>query len=236
MRVHTATQNGNPLSADDAAVGLDLLDGAVAAADNVLGEVLELVGDEPIVAVMADHGELFGEHSLFGHSNTLYDPLIRIPLVLAGKDLPAGHVVEESVSLVDIMPTLLAMAGIQSPGVDGVDLRPFLTGTSSAEGRRVLAEQFRPSNTQGWRRQRPEEAESLFARKQAAVMAFRKRVVSEDGSDRGYDLLNDPREERPFPGRKTELAVKIPQLDATAQPVTMDAVPRKMLEVLGYLQ
>jgi arylsulfatase A-like enzyme len=236
MRVHTATQNGNPLSAEDASIGLDLLDGAVAAADDVLGEVLELVGEEPIVAVMADHGELFGEHSLFGHSNTLYDPLIRVPLVLAGKDLPAGHVVRESVSLADIMPTLLGMAGIQSPAADGIDLRPILTGAPSPDARRVLAEQFRPSNEHGWRRQRPEEAESLFARKQAAIAASRKRVVSQDGSDVGYDLRSDPREEHPFPGRETELAARVPQLDPGAQPVAMDAVPRKMLEVLGYLQ
>jgi arylsulfatase A-like enzyme len=194
------------------------------------------VGEEPIVAVMADHGELFGEHSLFGHSNTLYDPLIRVPLVLAGKDLPAGHVVRESVSLADIMPTLLGMAGIQSPAADGIDLRPILTGATSPDARRVLAEQFRPSNEHGWRRQRPEEAESLFARKQAAIAASRKRVVSQDGSDVGYDLRSDPREEHPFPGRETELAARVPQLDPGAQPVAMDAVPRKMLEVLGYLQ
>ena len=97
----------------------DLLDGAIAAADAMLGEVLEMVGEEPILVVVSDHGELFGEHTLFGHSNTLYEPLIRIPMVIAGGALPRGLVVQEVVSLVDIMPTLLAMAAIRAPAVDG---------------------------------------------------------------------------------------------------------------------
>jgi hypothetical protein len=128
------------------------------------------------------------------------------------------------------------MASIDSPVADGVDLRPILTGASRPDGRRVLAEQFRPSNDHGWRRQRPEEAESLFARKQAVISVSRKRVVSQVGSDVGYDLRSDPREEHPFPGRETELAAQVPQPDPETQPVEMDVIPRKMLEVLGYLQ
>jgi arylsulfatase A-like enzyme len=236
MRVHTATQNGNLLSNDDAAAGLDLLDGAVAAADDVLGQVLELVGEEPIVAVMADHGELFGEHTLFGHSNTLYEPLIRVPLVLAGKDLPRGRVVRETVSLVDLMPTLLGLANIQTAALDGIDLRSLLAGDGGPDGRRVRAAQFRPPDARGWRRQRPDEIEGLLARKQAVVAASLKRVIGEDGSDAGYDLRTDPREERPFPGRETELAAGVPEPDTARSPLTMDAIPRKMLQVLGYLQ
>jgi arylsulfatase A-like enzyme len=236
MRVHTATQNGNHLSADDAAAGLALLDGAVAAADDVLGQVLELVGEEPIVAVLADHGELFGEHTLFGHSNTLYEPLIRVPLVLAGKDLPRGRVVRETVSLVDLMPTLLGLANLETPALDGIDLRALLAEDAEPDGRSVRAAQFRPPDARGWRRQRPEAIEHLFARKQAVVTDSLKRIVGEDGSDAGYDLRSDSREERPFPGRETELAARVPEPDPARPPVSMDAVPRKMLQVLGYLQ
>ena len=130
-RVMTATQNGNLLSDDDAETGLDLLDGAIAASDAMLGEILEMVGHDPVVVVLSDHGELFGEHTLFGHSNALYEPLIRIPMVIAGGALPSGLVAEEVVSLVDIMPTLLALAGIESPAVDGIDLRPLLGKAAS---------------------------------------------------------------------------------------------------------
>jgi arylsulfatase A-like enzyme len=236
-RVTTATQNGNPLSAEDVAVGRDLLDGATAAADAMLGEVLELVGDQPVVVVLSDHGELFGEHTLFGHSNTLYEPLIRIPMVIAGGALPSGLVAEEVVSLVDIMPTLLALAEIQGPAVDGIDLRPLFTEGGSPSGRQVRAEQFSPTTlAHGWAHHRPAEVDYLQARKQAVVSRSRKRIVAADGSDAGYDLRADPGEERPFPGQETNLSARVPEPEAGRTPPALDPVQSKMLEVLGYLQ
>lgn len=235
-RVFTATQNGNLLSADDAATGGDLLDGAIAAADSVLGQVLELVGDDPIMVVASDHGELFGEHTLFGHSNTLYEPLIRIPLLIAGGSLPRGLVVREIVSLTDITPTLLAMAGARAPQVDGTDLSPLFGGGGPLEPRPVRAEQFRPMElAHGWPRNRPTEIDYLYARKQAVVGASLKRIVAADGSDWGYDLATDPGEERPFPGADTGLSAHIPGPQATAADVEFAPFQRKMLEVLGYL-
>lgn len=236
-RVMTATQNGHRLSAEDAATGRDLLDGAIAAADALLGDLLELVGDEPIVVVLSDHGELFGEHTLYGHSNTLYEPLIRVPMVIAGGSLPRGLVAGEVVSLVDIMPTLLALARIEAPLLDGIDLEPLLQGGGKLERRLVRAEQFSPKElAHGWAHQRPSEVDYLFARKQAVVSLSGKRIVAADGSDRGYDLRGDPGEERPFPGSDTGLSARVPEPQANRPAPTLDPIQSKMLEVLGYLQ
>jgi arylsulfatase A-like enzyme len=236
-RVEAATQNGHLLSAEHVAAGRDLLDGATAAADALLGELLELVGEEPIVVVVSDHGELFGEHTLFGHNNTLYEPLIRVPMVIAGGTLPRGLVVEEVVSLVDIMPTLLALAEIQPPAVDGIDLRPLLRKGGRLERRVVQAEQFRSdTHARTWAHQRPAEVDHLFARKQAVVSRSAKRIVAADGSDRGYDLRVDPGEERPLPGSDTGLSAEVPEPLAGRNTPAPDPVQRKMLEVLGYLQ
>jgi len=236
-RVMTATQNGNPLSAEDVAAGRDLLDGAIAAADALLGEVLGLVGDEPIVVVLSDHGELFGEHTLYGHSNTLYEPLIRVPMVIAGGTLPGGLASDEVVSLVDVMPTLLALAGIRAPEVDGIDLRPLLLEGGKLEQRLIRAEQFSPSTlAHGWAQQRPAEVDYLHARKQAVVSQSLKRIVAADGSDSGYDLRADPGEERPFPGSETRLRAQVPEPEAARTAPTLDPIQSKMLEVLGYLQ
>ena len=236
-RVLTATQNGNRLSPGDIATGRALLDGAIAAADAVLGQVLELVGDDPIVLVASDHGELFGEHTLFGHSNTLYEPLIRIPLVVAGESLPEGLVVREIVSLTDIMPTLLAMAGAPTPEVDGSDIAPLFSLGEEPGQRQVRAEQFRPiASAHGWPHNRPAEVRYLFARKQAVVGSNLKRIIAADGSDSGYDLATDPAEERPFPGAETKLKAHIPEPQATEEDVEFDPLQRKMLEMLGYLQ
>jgi len=236
-RVTTATQNGNLLSEEDAAIGLDLLDGAIAAADALLGQILDLVGDDPIVVVVADHGELCGEHTLFGHSNTLYEPLIRIPMVMAGRDIPEGSVLSEVASLVDIMPTLLAMAGIAGPEIDGVDLGPLLGGGTGASGRRVRAEQFSPDKGgKGWRHHRREQSDYLLARKEAVVDGTLKRIVSEEGSDLGYDLRLDPGEEHPFPGTATRLDARVPDPGASQTVATIDPFQQKVLQALGYLQ
>ncbi len=236
-RVMTATQNGNPLSADDAAIGVDLLDGAIAASDALLGEILGLVGDDPIVVVISDHGELFGEHTLFGHSNTLYEPLIRVPMVIAGGALPGGLVVEEVVSLVDMMPTLLSVAGIDVPAVDGIDLRPLLREGGMLERRLVRAEQFsKDTRKLGWAHHRPAKVDYLHARKQAVVSRNLKRIIAADGSDSGFDLRADPGEERPFLGQETNLRAWVPEPEAGRTPPALDPVQSKMLEVLGYLQ
>ncbi len=236
-RVATATENGNRLTDADAAVGLDLFDGAIAAADSVLGQVLDLVGGDPIVVALADHGELSGEHTLFGHSYTLYEPLIRIPMVMAGGSLPRGAVVEEVVSLTDVMPTLLALASIPAPESDGTDLRPLLDGDGTLAARAVQADQYRPGTAgRGWVRHRPDAAEHLFARKRAVVTRGLKRVVAEDGTDVGFDLIADPGEESPFAGSETRLAASVPEPDAAPSPATLDPAQRRMLEFLGYLQ
>ncbi len=239
-RVATATQNGNLLSHDDAAIGLDLLDGAIAAADAALGEILDLVGEDPIIVVVADHGELFGEHTLFGHSNTLYEPLIRIPMVMAGGTIPKGFVVPEVVSLVDIMPTLLATAGVEGPAVDGVNLETLLAPRDDdrvERGRRVRAEQFFPNKgAMGWRRHRKEQSEYLLARKEAVVDGALKRIVSGEGSDFGYDLRLDPAEDHPFSGAQTKLDARVPDPGASRTAAAIDPFQMKVLQALGYLQ
>jgi len=75
---------------------------------------------DPAVVFVSDHGEAFGEHDAWIHGNTLYDELLRVPLMLR---LPGDAAVgrrDERVSLVDVAPTLRALAGLP---VEGIDLR-----------------------------------------------------------------------------------------------------------------
>lgn len=95
-----------------------------------LFDTLDRLGlaDETIVVVTADHGDEFGEHGSIGHSRTVYDEVLRVPLVFWAPGLiPAGRRVDEQVSLVDLGPTLLELVNI--PPVDalhGESLAPAL--------------------------------------------------------------------------------------------------------------
>ena len=84
--------------------------------DHCLGQVLERMdasGRPYIVLVTSDHGEHLGEHGLWGHTNSAYEELIRVPFILAGPGIPAQQIDEPH--LADVAPTLLAAAGIPIP-------------------------------------------------------------------------------------------------------------------------
>jgi arylsulfatase A-like enzyme len=77
--------------------------------------------DDALLLVLADHGEEFIDHGGRDHGRTLYEEVLRIPAMIK---LPgnrfAGTAVEESTSLVDVLPTLLAGLGLElPPGLDG---------------------------------------------------------------------------------------------------------------------
>lgn len=68
---------------------------------------------DTVVAVTSDHGEGFGEHGEFLHGEIFYDEVVRVPLILAGPGIPAGRVIDEPVSHVDLMPTLADLLGVR---------------------------------------------------------------------------------------------------------------------------
>ncbi len=98
-------------------------DGEVAYSDRAIADLLEALAgqgqlDRTMVVLTADHGESLGEHDyFFEHGAYLYEPTVRVPLVvvLPGA-LPAGRMVEAQARTVDIVPTVLELAGLPVPG------------------------------------------------------------------------------------------------------------------------
>ncbi len=92
--------------------------------------------------VTSDHGEEFYDHEAWGHSHSVYDELIRVPLVIK---LPGGanrgRRLKPVVRLTEIMPTILDLAGADyDPEIlDGRSLRPIMDGRETSD-RRVQAE------------------------------------------------------------------------------------------------
>jgi arylsulfatase A-like enzyme len=78
-----------------------------------------------LIVFTSDHGEEFGEHGVVGwHSHTLYDELLRVPLVIKLPDaVHAGVAVAQQVRSIDIAPTILAGVGLAVPEeFEGTDL------------------------------------------------------------------------------------------------------------------
>ena len=97
-------------AAEWAALG-GLYDAAIASMDAAVGQLLTAAdahsAEPPIVVIAADHGELLGEHELFGHEFAVYDPLVHVPLLIRHPELSAGRF-EGTVELLDLYHTLLA--------------------------------------------------------------------------------------------------------------------------------
>lgn len=75
-----------------------------------------------VAAVTSDHGEEFWDHGYFEHGHDYYREITQIPLIFWGPGLvPAEQVVSELVGLIDVGPTLLALAGLEVPKPQAVD-------------------------------------------------------------------------------------------------------------------
>ena len=129
--------------------GLDLKDltaiyyGMVTCVDDRVGELFECldaegVADDTLVIFTSDHGDMLGSHHLWNKAY-LYEESVRIPLIYHWPGGMAAPGIEAQVGgLVDVMPTVLSLAGIPSPStIQGTDLSPVLEGQMETAGRNL---------------------------------------------------------------------------------------------------
>jgi arylsulfatase A-like enzyme len=95
-----------------------------------------------LVVLTADHGESLGDHDyFFEHGRFPYDDCVHVPLIVrAPRFAKPGHTVRSPVQSIDIVPTLLDLAGLPpDPQAEGKSLRPLLRGESPAGDRWAYA-------------------------------------------------------------------------------------------------
>lgn len=123
---------------------VDLYDGEVRHVDDELGKLITELRTrsaaddrDTIFIITSDHGEELGDHGRIGHGHTLYEETTAVPLLLhAPGRVPAGYVGGRA-SLMDIVPTVLELAGLEDEiaklgKLDGTSLVPrFTAGTPS---------------------------------------------------------------------------------------------------------
>jgi arylsulfatase len=118
---------------------LERYDEDILATDSSIGrlvETLEALGlrERTHLVLTSDHGEEFYDHGGTRHSRTLYEEVVRVPLIVvpAGPRTAEGRVVESRVSTLDILPAILEMIGLSVPeGIAGVSL-PRLAPSADA--------------------------------------------------------------------------------------------------------
>ncbi|MEM6792934.1 MAG: sulfatase [Acidobacteriota bacterium] len=129
------TEDGSvPLEGPWLDLPADQYDSGIARLDGLLRPLLTAL-DTPrlrrrtVVVITSDHGEMLGERDSWQHGH-LYDPVLLVPLLIASPDgSGAGARIESQVSSVDLVPTLLELAGLPAPrNLDGHSLVPLLRG------------------------------------------------------------------------------------------------------------
>ncbi len=132
---------------------------------------------DAVFVLTSDHGEEFAEHGSYGHGQSLHGELTDVPLLVSvSTDVPVSAVIREPFSMVDLMPTLLDLLGVEAPeDIDGVS---FFSShrTPAAWGGAVFSESL--------------------SKARVAVTKGRFKLMLDDLFYDLYDLADDPAEVR----------------------------------------
>lgn len=172
---------------------LDRYDAEILYTDKELGRFLRWLKraglyDPALIVVVGDHGEEFREHGGIFHGRTLYEEVLRVPLVVK---LPgnrrAGSVVEGPVGLEDIAPTVAGLAGVADQGsFEGEDLLERLSVNSEEDPAASYASIVLDT-----------------VRAFSVTAGGHKLILGRDGSTLLFDLARDP-------GERFDLAAREP--------------------------
>ncbi len=220
---------------------IGLYDGEIAYADAQFGVLLDTLSElglteNTFVVVTADHGEYMTEHGwCFGHwYRDLYDPVLKVPLVVAGPGVPSGKVVGCPVQLVDIAPTVLQLLNEKrAPTFMGESLLGLMRGEKSLARSECYV--FHSDVSCLWT---PEWKFVLYHPTHHGEVEYPE--------NRLHYLPDDPQENVNLIASRRELAMKYAgkimqfreasaQVSATPTQLKIDEESRRKLKALGYL-
>jgi len=205
-------------------------DGETAFVDAQLKRLLRRVDERggALVLATADHGESLGEHGEDTHGIFVYDATIRVPFLLAGPGVKPGVVSRTVARGIDVLPTLLDLAGLAPRATEGRSLRRAASGEELADAP-SYAESLHPQLQYGW----------------APLHAWRSAgfKLIEAPRPELYDLAADPGETRDRAARdaarldamRSELQRAIAAVATPVAGHAVDAETRERLAALGYV-
>jgi arylsulfatase A-like enzyme len=175
-------------------------DGEIRQTDDLIGKAFQVLKQEDFwkdscLIITADHGEGFWEHGKVEHGNSLFDELLRVPLIVVQSSNTGSHKISDMVSAVDFFPTVLATAGVPlPPGLPGLNLRPYFNGQEKLPERTVFSESPHSFDIHGM----------AYISSQWKLIAFptvRRAWL--------FDVLTDPYERRNLIGQHIDLLPEI---------------------------
>ncbi len=232
------------LSDEEVELLRSLYDAEVAAIDEELRlifEELETRGflRNAVVVVTSDHGTELREHGGFLHGFTMYNETIKVPLFLMAPALQGGRVVQANVSLVDVAPTILELAGLPpEPRHAGRSLASLV---GQVEGKAAAQTDVVSQLLEAGRK--------FDVRKHRAciIRDSKKLAVRPNGTTQLFDLHKDPGEQDPNPpslsseaaALKTALDQADREYSSTGSENTevqpLDEAVKDRLRALGYM-
>jgi arylsulfatase A-like enzyme len=239
LELIAVTRGEREMSARDLAHIVQLYDAGIRQVDDEIARLrsaLETRGlfDRTLIITTSDHGEEFRDHGGFLHAYSHYQELLHVPLFLRGPGLPPATRISEPVSLVDLMPTLLAYLGIELPREQqGADLRG-LWGDAAAPSlpARTLFSEADQTN------RKPNIRRSARHGRHKLLYNLRTRKIEL------YDLGSDPQEQRNLaesqPALRRRLLTDLNEFiqGAEARGQVRDVTDQQLEELrrLGYIQ
>ena len=226
----------------------DLYDEEIRYTDAGIGRLLDTLRelelyDDTIIVLVADHGEEFAERGWLGHTRTLYDELMRIPLIIhLPESRGAGRVVEALVSLVSLPATVLELAGVDQSGLhfQGDSFAGLIERDDAAASATIFMEAEFASRL-------PDDVGKETHKK--AIIWGRYKLIHDQmkGTLELYDLADDPAETTDLSGDRQELVKQLRpilqqrialarQEKTDAQEVDLTEEELDRLRELGYIE
>jgi len=247
-------KTGKPASDEDTGALIRLYDAEIAYTDRALGRLfreLKTLGlyEKSLIVLTADHGEAFFEHGHWQHTETLYEEIVRVPLIVKWPEPSPRTRVEDLVSLIDIFPTVLQAAGLSPTTTSAVNLGRYV-----GEGKEPSASPMAVSEVGSWSPNgtsmkisfRTEELKymaTLVGPPGEGVSLSQLRQeelydLAKDPGERQNLLLDSPGDAEAFRRRMETFLEKAERVreERLGQTVVLDEAVKERLRSLGYVE
>jgi arylsulfatase A-like enzyme/tetratricopeptide (TPR) repeat protein len=212
-------------------------DAEIAFVDEQIGRflsTLEQTGreDRTLIVIVGDHGEGLLDHDEPTHSLLIFDSTMQVPLIIREPGQQHGLVVDGIASIVDVMPTILELVGIDAPpDVQGRSLVPLINGEPAEADRAVYMESLVARLQSGWGELRGLRTASEKLIHGPAPRLYR---VDEDPGE-VYDLAATRPEDVDRLTTRLQAFIDASAREGAGTPGLPDEEARRMLESLGYV-